>query len=86
MILVNNKKIQVITQIAAELAKQQTADDLRALIRQGVKCYNEAELAAEIAVKLFLRITGIAVESRAVSPVDELVSIAEKTYRTTYAG
>jgi hypothetical protein len=85
MIQINSKKITVVAQIATEILTQQTAEDLKDIVNHAGKMYAEGELAAEIAVKLMLRVLGIRTEGRGVSPVDALVSQAEERYRNQYA-
>lgn len=86
MMQINNHKIDVIAKIASEIVKEQTVEELKDLTDHAGKMYDEGKLAAEIAVKLFLRVAGIELETRAISPVDDLVSLAETEYRANYAG
>lgn len=83
---INDKKIQLISNIAVELVRQQTAVDVQALRDHAGKMYDEGKLAAEIAVKLIIRLLGIKEESRSISMVEILVDQAEKTYKENYAG
>ena len=86
---INTKMITVIATIASELAKQQTIDDLKAIVAETHEMYDDAKAAAEIAVKLFLRLSGMEETSpanRSISYVDLLVDKAEEAYRANYAG
>ena len=86
MELVTAKKIDIIAAIAAQIVSQQTADELLALSVQASTMYAAGKLAAEIAVKLILRLTGIAAETRSIAMIDDLVDQAETIYRENYAG
>lgn len=48
--------------------------------------YETGTLAAEIAVKLIVRVLGMQVDTRSISPVDYLVDRAAQTYRDNFAG
>ena len=86
MELVTAKKIDIITAIAAQIVSQQTVDDLLALSVQASAMFASGKLAAEIAVKLILRLTGIEAETRSIGMIDDLVDQAETIYRENYAG
>lgn len=86
MILISQKKISAIAKIAQELASQQTVEELANLAQLTGQMYDTGHLAAEVAVKLILRVLGMHVESRSISPVDYLVDQAAATYRKTYVG
>jgi hypothetical protein len=84
---INPKMIAIIATIASQIAKQQTIDDLKAIVTETHEIYDDAKTAAEIAVKLFMRLAGLeAPETRSISYVDMLVDKAEETYRANYAG
>jgi hypothetical protein len=86
---INRNKIAIIATIASQIAKQQTIDDLKAIVTETHEMYDDAKTAAEIAVRLFMRISGIddtAPDNRSISYVDVLVDKAEATYRANYAG
>lgn len=86
MIMISSKKIHFITKVAQELASQQTVEDIANLSRLTGQMYAAGTLAAEIAVKLFIRVMGMQIDSRGISPVDHLVDQAAQTYRENYAG
>lgn len=83
---INTKMITIIAAIASELAKQQTLDDLKAIVAETHQMYDDAKTAAEIAVRLFMRLSGLETETRSISYVDILVDKAEEAYRENYAG
>lgn len=83
---INTKHIAIIAKIAGEIVKTQTQEDLVMLVKHGQEAYTQATLAAEIATKLVLRIIGMDVETRGISPIDSLVDTAEIIYTSNFAG
>lgn len=82
--MINQKLIETILQISKELVKEETINELNALGHSMGKIYDEATLAAEIAVKMALRIAGISMETRQISPVDVLVNQAIDIHADRY--
>lgn len=85
---INNKTLKILAEIAARAATQETIEELHTLTQQGKEVYTEATLAAEIAVKLLMRVIGVPIlnQGRELSPVDALVDVAEQSFRDNYAG
>jgi hypothetical protein len=86
---INRNMITIITTIASQIARQQTIEDLKAIVTETHEMYDDAKTAAEIAVKLFLRLSGMeetTPANRSISYVDVLVDKAEEAYRANYAG
>lgn len=82
--MLNQQMIENVLQIAKEIASPQTVADLNRIAASVGKIYDEATLAAEIAVKLMLRLARVDVQSRAVSPADQCVRTAEVRYFNRY--